>query len=114
MVIIQLIILLKGISLFSIIEDKHLTIAFRSLSCNTMKTFAVAEVRAHLSSLLKEVESGNEIGITFGRKKEPIAVIIPINEYKRIKPRKLGTLEGKVSIEFKGEWSLSDEEFLKS
>jgi prevent-host-death family protein len=79
-----------------------------------MKTLPVAEVRTNFSSLLKEVESGNEIGISFGRKKETIAVIIPIDEYKKIKARKLGTLEGKASVEFKGEWKITDEEFTNS
>jgi len=79
-----------------------------------MKTLPVAEVRTNFSSLLKEVESGKEIGISFGRKKEIIAVIIPIDEYKKIKTRRLGTLEGKASVEFKGEWKISDEEFLNS
>jgi prevent-host-death family protein len=79
-----------------------------------MKTLPVAEIRTHFSSLLKEVESGNEIGITFGRKKETIAVIVPIEEYKKIKAKRLGTLEGKVKLEFKGDWSITDEEFLNS
>ena len=79
-----------------------------------MKTLPVAEVRSNFSSLLKEVESGKEIGISFGHKKEIIAVIIPIDEYKKIKTRRLGTLEGKASVEFKGEWKISDEEFLNS
>lgn len=79
-----------------------------------MKTLAVAEVKTHLSALLKEVESGQEIGITFGRKKETIAVIVPIDEYKKIKVRKLGTLEGKVSIKFSDNWSMTEEEFLNS
>jgi prevent-host-death family protein len=79
-----------------------------------MKTLAVAEVKTHLSALLKEVESGQEIGITFGRKKETIAVIVPIDEYKKIKTRKLGRLEGKVSIKFSENWSMTEEEFLNS
>jgi prevent-host-death family protein len=79
-----------------------------------MKILPVAEVRTNFSSLLKEVESGTEIGISFGRKKETIAVIIPIDEYKKIKMRKLGTLQGKASVEFKGEWKLTDEEFLNT
>ena len=79
-----------------------------------MKTLSVAEVKTHLSALLKEVESGQEIGITFGRKKETIAVIVPIDEYKKIKVRKLGTLEGKVSIKFSDNWSMTEEEFLNS
>jgi len=79
-----------------------------------MKTLAVAEVKTHLSSLLKEVELGNEIGITFGRKKETIAVIVPIGEYNKIKTRRLGTLEGRATVKFVGEWSMSDEELLNS
>lgn len=79
-----------------------------------MKTLRVSEVRANFSALLKEVEAGKEIGISFGRTKETIAVIVPIDEYRKIKNRKLGTLEGKASVEFKGEWNLTDEEFLHS
>ena len=34
-----------------------------------MKTFSVAHVKTNLSSILKEVESGEEIAISFGKKK---------------------------------------------
>ena len=79
-----------------------------------MKTVPVAEVRSNLSSLLKEVEAGNEIVISFGRLRHTIAVIVPIAEYKRIKERKLGSLVGRVKVEFRDDWKLSDEEFLNS
>jgi len=79
-----------------------------------MKALPVAEVRTHFSSLLKEVEMGNEIGIAFGRKKETIAVIVPIEEYRKIKLRKYGTLEGKINVVFAADWSITDEELLKS
>ena len=77
-----------------------------------MKTLPVAEIRTNFSALLKEVESGSEIGISFGRKKETIAVIVPIDEYKKIKARKLGTLEGKVKVEFSDNWAITEEEFI--
>lgn len=79
-----------------------------------MKTVPVAEVRSNLSMLLKEVESGQEIGISFGRRRETIAVIVPIAEYKKIKERRLGSLAGKLTVEFKDNWKMSDEEFLSS
>jgi len=66
-----------------------------------MKTLPVAEIRTNFSSLLKEVELGHEIGITFGRKRETIAVIIPIEEYKRFTAKRLGT-------------TMTDEELLNS
>jgi prevent-host-death family protein len=77
-----------------------------------MKSLPVAEIRAKFSSLLKEVESGKEIGITFGRKKEPIAVIVSIREYKKIKARKLGTLEGKAKVTFSDNWNITEEELV--
>ena len=77
-----------------------------------MKTLSVAKVRMNFSALLKEVALGNEIGIAFGRKQETIAVIVPIEEYKKIKTRQLGTLEGKVQVEFSENWAITDEEFV--
>lgn len=79
-----------------------------------MKTVPVAEVRSSLSTLLKEVESGNEIGISFGRRRETIAVIVPIAEYKKLKERRLGSLVGRLTVEFKDDWLMTDEEFLHS
>ena len=77
-----------------------------------MKNLPVAEVRSKFSSVLKDVAEGEEIGITFGRKKEPIAVIVPINEYKKIKARRLGTLEGKATVSFRDDWEITEEELL--
>jgi prevent-host-death family protein len=79
-----------------------------------MKTLPVSEIRSNLSALLREVESGNEIGISFGSMRQTIAVIVPIAEHKRIKERKLGSLAGKVNVEFRDDWKMSDEEFLNS
>ena len=79
-----------------------------------MKTLPVAEVKTHLSSLLKEVETGSEIAISFGRKKETIAVIIPYKAYKRNQKRKLGSLKGKMEVIFKDDFFMSDEELLNS
>lgn len=79
-----------------------------------MKTLPIAEFRSNFSTLLKEVVLGHEIGISFGRRRETIAVIVPIEEYKKLKTRKLGTLEGKVTVEFSPNWNISDEEFINS
>jgi antitoxin (DNA-binding transcriptional repressor) of toxin-antitoxin stability system len=79
-----------------------------------MKTLPVAEVKTHLSALLKEVEIGNEIAISYGKKKETIAVIIPYETYKKSKKRKLGTLKGKMNVIFKEDFSMTDVELLNS
>ena len=77
-----------------------------------MKTLSLAEAKTHFSSVLKDVGMGNEIAISYGRKKETIAVIIPYETWKKSKKRQLGTLEGKVKIKFAKDFSITDEELI--
>ena len=42
-----------------------------------MKVLESAEAKTHFSSILKDIEAGNEVAITYGRKKQTVAVIIP-------------------------------------
>ena len=69
-----------------------------------MKTYPIAEIRRLFSSLISEVREGTDIGISYGRKKEPVAVIVPVKEYNKMRKRHLGTLEDKgkpkVQIQF--------------
>ncbi|MDR2974457.1 MAG: type II toxin-antitoxin system prevent-host-death family antitoxin [Propionibacteriaceae bacterium] len=79
-----------------------------------MTQLAVAEAKAHFSDVLRQVEAGEEIVVTRGVKKEAIAAIIPIEKYRAKKERKLGTLEGKMSVVFRDDWYMTDEELLAS
>jgi len=77
-----------------------------------MKTLLSAEAKTHFSSVLKDVEAGNEIGILYGKSKRTVAVIVPFDQWKMSKKRQLGTLEGKMSAVFSGNWEISDEELI--
>jgi len=50
-----------------------------------MKTMQSAEAETHFSSILKDIEAGNEVAIVYGRKKETVAVIIPYEKWKKTK-----------------------------
>jgi prevent-host-death family protein len=77
-----------------------------------MKTLQSAEAKAHFSSILKDVEAGNEVAIAYGRKKRTVAVIIPYEQWKKSKKRQLGTLEGKMTVNFPDNFSMTDEELI--
>jgi prevent-host-death family protein len=79
-----------------------------------MKTLQSAEAKAHFSSILRDVQAGHEIGITYGKKKETVAVIIPYEQWKTKQKRQLGTLEGKMSVKFAKNFKMTDEEFINS
>ena len=79
-----------------------------------MKMFQSAEAQTHFSSVLKEVEDGNEVAIAQGSNKQAVAVIIPYEKWKKNQKRQLGTLEGRAEVSFSPDFLMSDEEFIHS
>lgn len=79
-----------------------------------MKNLQVAELKTNFSEVLEDVKNGEEITISFGRKKEKIAVIIPYSKYKKNIKRKLGILENKASYKIDKNFKFTDEDFLNS
>jgi len=77
-----------------------------------MKTMQAAKAKTNFSTVLKEVEAGNEVGITNGKKHETVAVIIPFDSWKKNQKRVLGTLQGKATVTFADDWQMTDEELL--
>ena len=74
-----------------------------------MKTMPVGEFKAQFSSILNKVKNGEKIGIVYGRAKKPVAVIVPYQEVEKTE-RKIGILDGKVSIQFKDDFAMTAEE----
>ncbi len=76
-----------------------------------MKTLPVGELKAQFSEVLEKVQNGETFGILYGKKKKPIAMIVPYSDTKK-KERKLGILEGKAEVIFSDEFAISEEELL--
>lgn len=78
-----------------------------------MKTLTVAKLKAEFSSVINDLKQGHEVVITYGRKKEPIATIVP--QSKLVKPNysiELGDLK-KAGWTYKMKnFEITDEEFL--
>jgi prevent-host-death family protein len=77
-----------------------------------MKILQVGEFKSKFSKVLDDIKKGEEITISFGKKKEKIAVIIPYSKYKKKIHRKLGLLENKASCHINDNFSISDDELL--
>jgi prevent-host-death family protein len=79
-----------------------------------MKTLGIGEVKAHFSDILERVKGGEKVIVSYGKKKEKVAVIVPYAEYQPKGQRKLGLLQGKARFEIRGTFKMSDEELLAS
>ncbi|MFW6363426.1 MAG: type II toxin-antitoxin system Phd/YefM family antitoxin [Spirochaeta sp.] len=76
-----------------------------------MKTLAVGEFKTHFSEILKEVESGEKIIITYGRNKKSVAALIPISDFNQNHAIKIGLLkEHKISLS--DDFEMTEEEFI--
>ena len=76
-----------------------------------MKTLPVGEFKTHFSEVLDEVKTGAEIIITYGRKKENIAVIIPYAKFQKRNIITLGLLKNK-KMKINNDFKMSAEELL--
>jgi antitoxin (DNA-binding transcriptional repressor) of toxin-antitoxin stability system len=81
-----------------------------------MIVMPVGEFKARFSDVLQMVEQkGQEIVISYGKRKRKIAAIIPYTALKkRTNRRKLGVLRGRCGFEIKPDFKMSDEELLNA
>ena len=75
-----------------------------------MKTMTVGEFKTHFSDVIEQVKSGEEITVTYGKKKEVIGYFTP---KKSDQPKiKLGLMEGKAKAIFHPDFKITEDEFL--
>ncbi len=78
-----------------------------------MKTLSVGELKAEFSAVVDDLKNGKEVAITYGRKKVPLATIIP--QSKLAKPNysiKLGDLQANGWTYKVKNFEMTDEELL--
>ena len=76
-----------------------------------MKTLNVGEFKSHFSEVLEMIKKGKEVIISFGKKKEKIAIIVPYKNYIHAQ-RHLGVLKSKATFKIADNFKVSDSEFL--
>lgn len=77
-----------------------------------MKTMPVGDFKAQFSDVLEKVKLGESFGITYGKQKKTIAMIVPFKKPPAKAKRKIGLLDGKTRITFARDFDMSEEEFL--
>lgn len=77
-----------------------------------MKTLTVGELKARFADVLKEVEGGHTIAVSYGRRRRKVAAIIPYDQYAGVCARSLGVLEGKATYRVAPDFPMSDEELI--
>ncbi|UCF85520.1 MAG: type II toxin-antitoxin system prevent-host-death family antitoxin [Desulfobacteraceae bacterium] len=79
-----------------------------------MQSISVGELKARFSEVLERVKKGEEIIISYGKKRKRVAVLLPYAHYGPGRERKLGILREKGSCVFYEDFKITDEEMLTS
>lgn len=79
-----------------------------------MNVLSVGQFKAQFSDILQQVELGKSVGISYGKSKKKVAVLIPYKKHlSKFKP-KLGLLEGKASFKLSSDFKITDEQLLSA
>jgi antitoxin (DNA-binding transcriptional repressor) of toxin-antitoxin stability system len=77
-----------------------------------MKTLPVGEIKAQFSEVLEKVKQGESFGILYGKRKRPVAMLVPYVDAEVKAPRQLGIMDGKVSITFSSNSKMTEDDLL--
>lgn len=85
----------------------------RDILENTMKTMTVGELKAHFSEVLGQMlKNGEPVAISYGKKKEKIAAIVPFSQIEPKAERPLGLMKGRARCVMHEDYAISDAEML--
>lgn len=79
-----------------------------------MQTLTIGELKTNFSEVLKKVRNGQKIVISYGKKREKVAVIVPYSSYVSTPERSLGLLEDRAGCIIHDDFEISEKEMLAS
>jgi prevent-host-death family protein len=79
-----------------------------------MQTLTIGELKTGFSEILKKIRSGEEIVISYGKKRGKVAVLIPYSAYASTPERSLGLLKDRAGCIIHDDFEISEEEMLTS
>jgi antitoxin (DNA-binding transcriptional repressor) of toxin-antitoxin stability system len=79
-----------------------------------VQTLSVGELKTRFSEVIGQLKKGKEIVISYGKKKEKIAVLIPYSHYKNKSKRQLGLLKDVGQCVIHKDFKMGDEEIMQS
>jgi prevent-host-death family protein len=77
-----------------------------------MQTLTIGELKTDFSEVLKKVRSGQKIVISYGKKREKVAVIVPYSDYDTMPERSLGLLKDRAECIIHDDFEISGKELL--
>jgi len=79
-----------------------------------MQTLTIGELKTNFSEVLKKIRSGQKIVVSYGKKREKVAVIVPYSAYVSTPERSIGLLKDRAGCIIHDDFEISDKKMLAS
>lgn len=76
---------------------------------NALKRYTVGEFKGSFSEILSFLKKGEKVTVCYGKKKEPVGLLIPFPSPKK-RGIRLGLMEGKAKLKILPGFKMTDEE----
>jgi len=79
-----------------------------------MQQMSLAKIKTNFSAVIKDVEGGEEVVVLYGKRKQPVAKIVPflVEKKKRTMEETLGCLAHFGPVWFAPDYKMTDEELI--
>ena len=77
-----------------------------------IETIPVGKLKARFAAVLATVRAGGSVIVSYGRKHESGAALVPLGQLRQPVARRLGSLAGRASVAFASDFEMTEEEFL--
>ncbi|MBW1998266.1 MAG: type II toxin-antitoxin system Phd/YefM family antitoxin [Deltaproteobacteria bacterium] len=77
-----------------------------------MESIGVGELKSRFSEVLERVKRGERIVISYGKKRQRIAVLVPYEDYSFEEERRMGLLKDRGSCVIHRNFKMTDEELI--
>ena len=79
-----------------------------------MESISVGELKSCFSEVLERVQKGEEIVISYGKKRRKVAVLLPYDRYVPKQKRRIGLFKDRGKCVIHNDFKLTEEEMLSS
>ena len=79
-----------------------------------MESISVGELKSRFSEVLERVQKGEEIIISYGKKRKKVAVLLPYDRYMPKQKRRIGLFKDRGKCVIHNDFKLTEEEMLSS
>ncbi len=77
-----------------------------------MRSLTIGEFKANFAKIVETVKQGESFGVLYGKRRTPVAMLVPYHDPQDNLARPIGLYDGQVTIRFADDFEITEAELL--